>query len=131
MNLTTKLSTPKQFAILLAAFFVLYFLIGPSESNYLWRLPALFSGLPGIINDAVQFVMFEWFPIEVYDPEIEEFEEKPLFREITRSISARFFSLLLLYAKFFSAAQKRLSLLPVGILSARTPGPVGRRCRGR
>lgn len=90
MNLTTKLSTPKQFAILLAVFFALCFFIGPSESNYLWRLPALLSGLPGVINDSVQFVMFEWFPIQVYDPDIDEFEEKPLFREITRGISNSF-----------------------------------------
>ena len=90
MNLTTKLSTPKQFAILLAVFFALCFVIGPSESNYLWRLPALLSGLPGVINDSVQFVMFEWFPIDVYDPDIDEFEEKPLFREITRGISNSF-----------------------------------------
>ena len=31
--------------------------------------------------------MFEWLPIQVYDPEIEEFEQKPLLKEITRSLS--------------------------------------------
>ena len=108
MNLTTKLSTPKQFAILLAAFFVLYFLIGPSESNYLWRLPALFSGLPGVINDSVQFVMFEWFPIEVYDPDIEEFEEKPLFREITRSISNSFLFVITFVREIFLGGTKTI-----------------------
>ena len=108
MNLTTKLSTPKQFAILLAAFFALCFFIGPSESNYLWRLPALFSGLPGVINDAVQFVMFEWFPIEVYDPDIEEFEEKPLFREITRSISNSFLFVITFVREIFLGGTKTI-----------------------
>ena len=32
--------------------------------------------------------MFDWWPIEVYDPEIEEFEEKPLIQQVTRAISA-------------------------------------------
>ena len=40
-----------------------------------------------VINNAVDYLMFEWWPIEVYDPEIEEYEEKPLIRQFTRSIS--------------------------------------------
>ena len=108
MNFITKLSTPKQFAILLAVFFALCFIIGPSESNYLWRLPALFSGLPGVINDAVQFVMFEWFPIDVYDPDIEEFEEKPLFREITRSISNSFLFVITFVRELFLGGTKTI-----------------------
>jgi glycine betaine/proline transport system permease protein len=108
MNLTTKLSTPKQFAILLAVFFASYFLIGPSESNYLWRLPALFSGLPGIINDSVQFVMFDWLPIQVFDPDIEEFEEKPLFREITRSISGAFLFVITFVREIFLGGTKTI-----------------------
>ena len=40
-----------------------------------------------LINNTAEYLMFDWFPIEVFDPEIEEFEEKPLLKEITRSIS--------------------------------------------
>jgi glycine betaine/proline transport system permease protein len=108
MNFTTKLSTPKKFAILLTAFFALCFIISPSESNYLWRLPALFSGLPGVINDAVQFVMFDWFPIDVYDPDIEEFEEKPLFREITRAISNSFLFVITFVREIFLGGTKTI-----------------------
>ena len=108
MNLTSKLSTPKQFAILLAAFFALCYIVDPSDSSYLWRLPALFSGLPGAINDAVQFVMFEWFPIDVYDPDIEEFEEKPLFREITRSISNSFLFVITFVREIFLGGTKTI-----------------------
>ena len=79
-----------QFALLLVSFYLLCFLIGPSESNYLWRLPPLLKNIPFIINDSIQHVMFDWMPIEVYDPSIEEFETKPLFSEITRTISSAF-----------------------------------------
>jgi len=90
MRSPAKISTGIQFAILLVAFFALYFLIAPAESNYLWRLPPLFEALPTIINDSVQYVMFDWLPIQVYDPEIDDYEEKALFREITRAISSSF-----------------------------------------
>lgn len=76
-----------QFSVLLIAFFILCIFVSPSDSNYLWRLPPLLKAVPGIINDSVEFLMYEWLPIQVYDPSIEEFEEKPFFREVTRSIS--------------------------------------------
>ncbi len=90
MNISVKYSKSIQFVILLVAFFVLCFLISPAEANYLWRLPPLFKELPTIINDSVQFLMFDWLPIQVYDPEIDDFEEKALLREITRAISSSF-----------------------------------------
>ena len=96
MNISINNSKALQFALLLLAFFVLSALITPSESNYLWRLPPLLSALPTLINDAVQFIMFDWMPIQVYDPSIEEFEEKALFREITRSISNGFLFVIML-----------------------------------
>lgn len=108
MNTITNLSKPKQFAILLVAFLALCFLVTPSESNYLWRLPALFSGLPGIINDSVQYLMFDWFPIEVFDPDIEEYEEKPLFREITRSISNFFLFIITFVREIFLGGTKTI-----------------------
>ncbi len=76
-----------QFALLLVVFAVLCILITPAEGNGFWRLPPLIKQLPFIINDSVDYLMFEWWPIEVYDPEIEDYEEKPLVREITRSTS--------------------------------------------
>ncbi len=80
-------SKPLQFAILMAGFFVLCFLVTPSENNFLWRLPALIAGLPAIINNSVEFLMFDWFPIETYNVEIEDYEETALLQKITRSIS--------------------------------------------
>ncbi|MGB1310817.1 MAG: ABC transporter permease [Leucothrix sp.] len=76
-----------QFLLLLAVFLLLCMVVPQSDANWLWRLPALFKELPTIINDSVNYVMFEWFPIDVYDPDIEEYEQKPLFGEITRAVS--------------------------------------------
>ncbi len=77
-----------QFLLLILVFLVLYHLIPKSDNNWLWRLPPLAKGFPLWINNSVDFLMFEWWPVEVWDPDIEEFEQKPLVREFTRSISA-------------------------------------------
>ena len=76
-----------QFILLIVIFLLMYMFVSPSENNILWRLPPLFKEVPSIINGAVNYVMFDWWPIEVYDPDIEEYEEKPLFGQITRGIS--------------------------------------------
>ena len=77
-----------QFLITMVAFFGLYFLIEPSESNLLWRLPPLIAGLPFLINDFVSYLMYDFMPIEIYDADIDDFEKSPLIKEITRSISS-------------------------------------------
>ena len=77
-----------QFLLLILVFLVLYHLIPKSDNNWLWRLPPLLKGFPLWINNSVDFLMFEWWPVEVWDPDLEEFEQKPLVREFTRSISA-------------------------------------------
>jgi len=76
-----------QFAALLVVFFILCFAISPSENNILWRLPAYLAAVPEMLNNSVEFVMFEWMPIETYNPEIEDYEESALLMDVTRSIS--------------------------------------------
>ena len=80
-------SKPAQCLIVLVAFALLCFGVSPSEANYLWRFPALLADLPKVLNDAVDYMMLQWFPIEIYDPEIDEYEQSPLLKEITRSFS--------------------------------------------
>ena len=75
-----------QFALLLIVFTILCLVISPSDSM-LWRLPPLFKELPLIINDAVRYVLFDWWLIDVWDPDIEEYEQKPLMNQFTRSAS--------------------------------------------
>ena len=69
-------------------FALLCLLVNPSDANWLWRFPPLLKDLPFIINDTVQNLLFEWMPIEVYDPTIDDYETRPLFREMTRAISS-------------------------------------------
>ena len=95
-----------QFAFLLAAFFLLCLSISPSETNYLWRLPPLLKQLPVIINDSVRYLMFDWMPINVYDPIIEDYEEKPLFREMTRTVSGTFLFVINFVREIFLGGNK-------------------------
>jgi glycine betaine/proline transport system permease protein len=76
-----------QFVLLVIVFLLLCALVTPSEGNWFWRLPPLLKQLPLIINDSVNYVMFDWWPIDVWDPEIEIYEEKPLMNQVTRSLS--------------------------------------------
>jgi glycine betaine/proline transport system permease protein len=80
-------SKPIQFAILLCLFFTLCFAIEPSETNILWRLPALIGGFPAVLNGSVEYLMFDWFNIDVYNADIDDYEETALLKEITRSVS--------------------------------------------
>jgi glycine betaine/proline transport system permease protein len=108
MNYLAKHPKAVQFAGLLIAFFALCFAINPSDNNYLWRLPALFKNLPYVINDAVAYLMFDWMPIEVYDPEIDDYETKPLFREITRAISGALLFVIIFVRELFLGGVKTI-----------------------
>jgi len=108
MNYASKHSKLLQFFFLLVVFLLLCQFIPPSENNFLWRLPSLFKDLPYIINDAVQFLMYEWMPIEVFDPELEEYESKPLFREVTRSISSAVLFIIIVVRDVFLGGVKTI-----------------------
>ena len=77
-----------QFLLLLVVFALLCLFIAPSDSNWLWRLPPLFAELPSIINNRVDYMMFEFWPVDVWDPDIEEYEQKSLLQLVTRGISS-------------------------------------------
>ncbi len=76
-----------QFILLIILFLILCSIITPSEGNWFWRLPPLISKLPIIITNSVDYIMFDWWLIDVWDPDIEEYEEKPLMNQFTRSAS--------------------------------------------
>ena len=50
--------------------------------------------------------MFEWMPIQVYDSLIEDYEEKPLFREMTRFISGFFLHIINFVREIFLGGNK-------------------------
>ena len=69
---------------------VLGLLVLPSLFTWFFGDPikSSFWDLPIVITDFANFLMYEWWPVEIYDPEIEEFEDSALIYEITRGISA-------------------------------------------
>lgn len=81
-------SGPLQVTVLIVLFLGLCFAIPATEGNYLWRLPHLIAGWPERINQAVDYVMFQWLPIDIYDPDIDDYEASPLLKEVTRALSA-------------------------------------------
>jgi glycine betaine/proline transport system permease protein len=87
MEFLAKHPKLSQFVMLLVIFFGLYFSISPSDTNVLWRLPALFAGFPKAINIFAEYLMYEWMPVQIYDSDLEEFEESALVKEITRGFS--------------------------------------------
>ena len=87
MNYLEKHPKIIQFIFLLVIFFTICFLVSPSETNILWRLPSLFAGVPLAINNFAEYLMYDWMLVEIYDPELEDYEESALVKEITRSFS--------------------------------------------
>ena len=87
MEFLNNRSKSMQFFVLLVVFFILYLTVAPSETNMLWRLPSLLSSFPGAINGFAEYLMYDFFLIEIYDPDLEEFEDSALIRELTRGFS--------------------------------------------
>ncbi len=87
MMATLQKSKPLQLLLLIVVFILLCLLVPANEGNWLWRFPTLLKSLPVVINNSVDYLMFDWWLIDVWDPDIEEYEEKPLMRQVTRSIS--------------------------------------------
>ena len=108
MDYSSKHSKLLQFIFLLVVFLLLYQFIPHSENNYLWRFPPLIKDLPYLINDVVEYFMFEWMPIEIYDPEIEEFEQSPLIQEVTRAISGAILFFIELIREIFIGGVKTI-----------------------
>ncbi len=76
-----------QFLAVLLGFFLLIAIVPHNEGNAFWRLPPLIAWLPRTINEFADFLMFDFWPVQVYDPALEEYEQAALLREITRGFS--------------------------------------------
>ena len=87
MNTLARHPKLAQFVVLLAGFFLLSYAIEPSDGNILWRLPAFLSFVPEMLSNSVEYMMFEWVPLQIYNIEIEDYEESALLIEITRTMS--------------------------------------------
>ena len=65
------------------------FLILPTLLNWFFGdiTTSSFWTMNQIINDSAEFVMYEWWPVEIYDPDIEDYDESAMVKEITRGFS--------------------------------------------
>ena len=117
-----KHSKVAQFIVLLAVFILLCLSISPSESNFLWRLPPLLKQLPIIINDSVSHLLFDWMPIRVYDPVIDDYEGQTSFqRTDPNSFLVSFSWLLTLCERYFLGETRQSSPLPSWDFIAENP----------
>ena len=82
-----KNSRQRQFIFLFFIFLILYFFIPKNEYSYFWRLPPLLKDIPLMFNALLDNLMFNWFTIPIWDPDWQMYEDKTLFRIVTRSIS--------------------------------------------
>ena len=108
MMQTLRTHKSLQLLLLIVIFMLLYHLIPHTEGNWLWRLPPLIKELPLIINNSVEYMMNDMWPVQVWDPDIEEFEDKPLMRQVTRFISDKVRFLIELVRELLLGGQKTI-----------------------
>ena len=109
-----KNSRPTQFGLLILVFLFFYFVIPHSENNYLWRFPPLFKGFPLFINNLIYNALYEWFPLKVWDPVFEMYEDKPIFREVTRAISRGVLFLIVFIREIFLGGAQTIGVFVDG-----------------
>jgi len=109
-----KNSRPTQFGLLILVFLFFYFVIPHSENNYLWRFPPLFKGFPLFINNLIYNALYEWFPLKVWDPVFEMYEDKPIFREVTRAISTGVLFLIVFIREIFLGGAQTIGVFVDG-----------------
>ncbi|MDC1450451.1 ABC transporter permease subunit [Candidatus Thioglobus sp.] len=75
--------------VFIPAGIIVGFLILPTLLNWFFGdiTTSSFWTMNQIINDSAEFVMYEWWPIEIYDPDIEDYDESAMVKEITRGFS--------------------------------------------
>ena len=90
-----------QFMFLILVFLLSYFIVPQSENNLFWRLPPLLKDFPSWINTLLDNLMFKWFTVDVWDPVWQDYEEKTIFRIITRAISSSVLFLIIFIREIF------------------------------
>ena len=96
---------------LILVFLLSYFIIPQSESSLFWRLPPLLKDVPSWINTLFDNLMFKWFTVDVWDPVWQDYEEKTVFRIITRAISSSVLFLIIFIREIFLGGAQTLGVL--------------------
>ena len=104
-------SRQKQFLFLFIIFLILYFFVPKNESSYFWRLPPLLKDIPLLFNSLLDNLMFNWFTIQVWDPDWQMYEDKTLFRIITRSLSSSVLFFIIFIREIFLGGYQTVSAI--------------------
>jgi len=78
-----------------------------------------------IINDSAEFVMYEWWPVEIYDPEIEDYDDSAMIKEITRGFSRSILFAIEFIREIYWVELKQLLPLQAGSGLMRMSGQFG------
>jgi glycine betaine/proline transport system permease protein len=77
-----------QFVALFAVFMALVSAIEPATGGNLWRIQeTYFWLLPDIVNDALKFLINDFWVVDIYDAELDLTEKSTMMKEFTRGIS--------------------------------------------
>ena len=124
-------SRPQQFGFIIFSFFLfIYFLYLIMRKNLLWRLPPLLKDIPLMINNLLDNLMFNWFKIQVWDPDWEMYEEKTLFRQITRGIASGVLFFIIFIREVFLGGIQTISAITGDGLGKLLNGFIYLHCRG-
>ena len=96
---------------LILVFLLSYFIVPQSENSLFWRLPPLLKDVPSWINALFDNLMFKWFTVDVWDPVWQDYEEKTVFRIITRAISSSVLFLIIFIREIFLGGAQTLGVL--------------------
>ena len=96
---------------LILVFLLSYFIVPQSENSLFWRLPPLLKDFPSWINALFDNLMFKWFTVDVWDPVWQDYEEKTVFRIITRAISSSVLFLIIFIREIFLGGAQTLGVL--------------------
>ena len=97
-----------QFGLLILIFLLSYFVVPQSENSYFWRLPPLLKDVPLWINTLLDNLMFKWFTVDIWDPLWNDYEQKTIFRIITRSIGSSVLFLIIFIREIFLGGAQTL-----------------------
>jgi len=103
-----KNSRPMQFGLLILIFLLSYFIVPQSDNSYFWRLPPLLKDFPLWINTLLDNLMFKWFTVDIWDPLWNDYEQKTIFRIITRSIGSSVLFLIIFIREIFLGGAQTL-----------------------
>ena len=103
-----KNSRPMQFGLLILIFLFSYFIVPQSENSYFWRLPPLLKDVPLWINTLFDNLMFKWFTVDIWDPLWNDYEQKTIFRIITRAISSSVLFIIIFIREIFLGGAQTL-----------------------